>query len=70
MIHTCESTIPPAASATPSVRWTRSRTWSLNGGTWPSSVSTTSRVVTTASIPSFDSVKMSSKERSIVSVST
>ena len=42
----------------------------MNGGTWLSSVSITSRVVTTASTPLFDSVKISSNERSIVSVST
>ena len=70
MIETCGSLIPPAAAATPSTRSTRSRTCSLNGGTWLSSVSITSRVVTTASTPLLDWVKISSKERSIVSVST
>ena len=70
MIATCGSLIPPAASATPSVRSTIRRIPSLNGGTWPSSASITSRLVTTASTPSFDCVKMSSNDRSIVSVST
>ena len=70
MIATWGSLIPPAASPTPSVPSTARRISSSNGGTWPSSASITSRVVTTASTPSFDWVKMSSNERSMVSVRT
>ena len=67
---TCGSKIAPAALPTPSVLRTVASTDAGNGGSWSSSVSTVSREVTTASMPSFDSVKMRSNERSIVSVRT
>ena len=70
MIETCWSAIPPAASSTPSTASTCFRTEAGKAGTDPSSVSIASLSVTTASVPSFDSVKIWSNERSIVSVST
>jgi hypothetical protein len=68
MIATWGSPIDPSATPTPSVARTRSSNVASNGGTVPSSCSTSSRVLTTASTPSVDSVKMSSNDRSIVSV--
>ncbi len=62
--------MPPEAFATPSVWRTTSSTEAGKGGSCPSSVSTASRELTTASMPWFDSVKILSNERSIVSVST
>ena len=70
MIAVCESVIPPEAASTPSTAFTWSRTDASIAGSSPSSVSTAASEVTTASTPSFDSVKIWSKERSIVSVST
>ena len=69
-IATCWSKIPPWAFATPSVARTLSSTESENEGSELSSVSTSSREVTTASIPWFDSVKILSNDWSMVSVST
>jgi hypothetical protein len=68
MIATCGSPIEPEATATPSVARTGLSSAASNGGTVPSSVSTSSRDVMTASTPSVDSVKISSNDRSIVSV--
>ncbi len=70
MIDTCGSKMPPAALATPSVSSTSASRSALKGGSCPSSDSIASCEVTTASMPAFDSVKMSLNDRSIVSVST
>ena len=69
-IATCWSKIPPWALPTPSVARTFSSTDAGKEGSDPSSVSTASREVTTASMPSLDSVKILSNDWSIVSVST
>ncbi len=68
MIETPSSPIPPDATSTPEVWRTVFSRPAGNGGTCASSVSITSREVTTASVPLFDSVKIWSNERSIVSV--
>jgi hypothetical protein len=70
MIATCGSVMPPSAAATPSTLRIVLSTPASTGGSWPSSVSTFWSEVTTASTPWFDSTKMSSKDCSIVSVST
>ena len=70
MIATWGSATPPAAISTPSTPCTAASRLAGMGGSWPSSWSIASYEVTTASMPSFDSVKMSSKDCSIVSVRT
>ncbi len=70
MIATCGSVMPPSAASTPSTPRTVSSKLASTGGSDWSSVSTCWSEVTTASTPWFDSVKMSSNDCSIVSVST
>jgi hypothetical protein len=70
MIAVCWSAISPSAPATPGADRTSGSRSALIGGSDPSICSTTSCAVTTASVPSFDSVKMSSNAFSIVSVRT
>ena len=69
-IATVGSKMPPSAFATPSVSRTVASTPSSKEGSWPSSVSTASLEVTTASMPRLPSSKILPNDWSIVSVST